>query len=561
MNPEIILLAGAVRHGFRILPLLAVVWCGAESESRESAHQLPPFVVSEAPEQLPWQYGAVAGFEVLTLCDDELTREFLVAQQKGTLFLPETVRKEYSSPVQVVLWAGKNLPLQPTRRQNWARSGYDFGPDSARGWFIPNIIAADDGDALVLAANFQQVDQYESAAIHLTRWRMQRARPILPLWVREGVAGDYGLFPGDVGIQGTGYNRRAVGTIRLPRLPWPDGEAGDLIPLWEFFSVSPDLTAGHAEMRLWRAQAGLLARWALFGPERGAERTRAFWALAEVARYRSITEEDFRAAFGMGFAEAEQELAKFRDLARWDAPTIRVRGFERDLPEFVSFALRRATEAEVARLRGNFERIEMNRWRATAPDLAAKYEATARRTLNRGLRFASDDPGVHAVCGLLEYETGHPAEARPHLEYAFAHGGAGTRALLALARVRLADLSVGLADADRLPAEVLERVLTPLFAAKDMRPAVAEVYQLIGEVWGRSSVTPRRGHLAVLVEGAGLFPDRSDLLWLAADLHHRHGYEVEATDLARRGEQNTADPELRARFSSLLTALKSDGGG
>ncbi len=551
VNSGIALRAGTLRRGLVVLPLLlAAAWCGAETEVREPVHKLPPFVVTEAPEELPWQYGAVAGFEVLSLCDDELTREFLVGQRRGTLFLPETFRKELSSPVQVVLWAGRNLPLAPTRKQSWWRSGYDFGWDSARGWFIPNIIAADEGDSLVMAANFQRVDEYESAAIHLARWRMQCEHPTLPWWIREGLAGDYGLFPGDLGIQGIGYRNRPTGNIRLPRLPWPDGAIGDLIPLQEFFLHFPDETAGVSEMRLWHAQAGLLVRWALFGPELRAERTRALWALAEVARYRPITEEDFQVAFGLCFTEAEQELARFREAARWDAPWIRVPGFERDLPEFGEFSLRRATEAEVARLRGNFERVEMSRWRATAPELAAKYEVAARRTLERGLRCASDDARVHAVYGLLEYETGHPAEARPHLEYAFAHGAAGSRALLALARVRLADLSVGLTAGDRLPEEVLERVLTPLFAAKDLRPALAEVYQCIGEVWERSAVAPRRGHLAALAEGVALFPDAAELRLQAVRLHHLYGFEREAAALADEGVRRASTATARAKFAS-----------
>lgn len=159
VNSGIAFLTGTVRRGLGVLLLLAATVCGAQTEVGESVHQLPPFVVTEAPEELPWRYGAVAGFEVLSLCDDELTREFLVGQRRGTLFLPETFRKELSSPVQVVLWAGKNLPLAPTRKQSWWRSGYDFGWDSARGWFIPNIIAADEGDSLVMAANFQRVDE------------------------------------------------------------------------------------------------------------------------------------------------------------------------------------------------------------------------------------------------------------------------------------------------------------------------------------------------------------------------------------------------------------------
>jgi hypothetical protein len=80
-----------------------------------------------------------------------------------------------------------------------------------------------------------------------------------------------------------------------------------------------------------------------------------------------------------------------------------------------------------------------------------------------------------------------------------------------------------------------------------------DVYLAIGSVWSQSAVAPKRSYLAVLLEGTELFPDHVDLLWLAADLHHRHGYDPEAAALARQGLQVPGDAAQRARFADLLT--------
>jgi hypothetical protein len=113
---------------------------------------------------------------------------------------------------------------------------------------------------------------------------------------------------------------------------------------------------------------------------------------------------------------------------------------------------------------------------------------------------------VRAVYGLLEFDIDHAKEVRPHLAAAFVAKVAGARALLALAKLRIEEMRVGLPPGGKLPAEAIDRVLTPLFAASEHKPAVAEVYKLIGKVWAQSSVMPSCGHLAVLLEGVRFFP-------------------------------------------------------
>jgi len=516
--------------------------------------ELPPFVVTDVPEGLPWQYARVADFEVLTLCDDDLARQFLRAQLRGCLFLPGIFQLRRSKPVEVVLWGGKDTPLAPTRKHFYFEGRYRFGPEHSRGWYIPDIMVDSDHDTLLLSANLKTVDSYETVAIHMARASLAEAIPPVPLWLREGFSGDQGVFPSDLGIQAYDRNDRII----LPILSWappPDANGRAIyriMPLEELFNGSPDAIREPTRYRYWSSQAGLFVRWALFGRTPSAARAGALWKFALQASEGTVEAKTFTDCFGMDYSVAVEQLESYQADALNGPEIFNVPGIHSELPELAKASFRLATEMEVARLKGNFERMEANRLRKDFPDLAAKYEATARRTLKRGLRFAPDDPQVRAVAGLLEYDTGHPRAARPHLEAAFAAKAAGTRALLALARLRLSEMRVGLPPEGKLSTEALDRVLTPLFAARERKPAVAEVYKMIGEVWAQSSVTPARGHLAVLLEGVKLFPRDIDLLWHAAELHERRGFHAEARALAAAGLKVASDLEMHARFARLL---------
>ena len=514
--------------------------------------KLPPFVVTEVREGLRWVYGVADGCEVLALCDDALTRQFVEAQGRGTWFFPRSLRELRSEPVRVLLWGGKEAPLPPAKRVGYGASGYDFGWHT-RGWFVPNVIAVANAGSAYISANLASIDRYEGVAIHLSRLLVDECAPAYPRWVREGMVGDQGLFPGDLGVQQAGdafSDPRQLTSIRLPRPPWP-GEMpesrpvrlAELLATWSRESVGVPYDARRC------AEAGLFARWALFGPEMGAGRTAAFWGLAEWARSRPVTEEVFRSYFGLGFAEAEKKIEEWAVQARWESPWIRVQSVGRS--EAVNLRMRPATEAEVARLKGGFERLEMRRWRESHPELAADYEAAVRRTVKRGLKHAPDDPQVHELAGLVDYDTGRFHEAQPFLEFAYTRKAAGTEALLALARLRLLDLRSGLSSGAKLSAEAVERVLTPLYEARERKPAVADVYRAIAEVWAQSAEAPRRGHLAVLIEGSQLFPQDSELLGQTIELHVKQGFAAEAKEVTELGFRHAETREERKRFEGL----------
>jgi hypothetical protein len=262
----------------------------------------------------------------------------------------------------------------------------------------------------------------------------------------------------------------------------------------------------------------------------------------------------FREYFKLSFAQAERRMLDYLPTALAGPVDVELPNGNRPLPEMNDFHWRLATEAEVARLKGNFERMEANRLRADFPELAHEYEASARRTLRRGLKAAGDDLQIRCILGQLEFDTGHLSEARPLLEAAAAVGHAGTRALLALARLRLDEERAKLPAGSKLPAEALDHVLTPLFAARARKPAVVDVYLMIAECWAQSAVAPARGNLAVLLEGAQFFPEDTTLLLHAAELHHRYGFAAEAEFLAKTGQAHAADPATRAQFSALISA-------
>lgn len=558
VNWRMALPAGAVRRVFGIWSLLTAVWCGAQTGSPEPVHKLPPFVVTEAPEELPWQYGAVDGFEVLSLSDEDLTRNVLQGYRRGCWFAPPALMEERSAPVQFVFWEGGAVQVAPATKVD--------RPDGS--WTYRGFIDRSDRDRLLIAANLNRIYHYDSANTGVALWFLRERTPPLPAWLLAGLEGRWGAWAHlNIMVRWEGEAKlryHVTDRIKTKRL----NEHADFrelmarregfIPWAEFFGAPPpDESVAPEQRARWDLQAGIFVRWGQFGDGNTGRRALAFWRFVAEAASGPVTEAMFVRAFGMNFARADAELRRYLRRAAAQDDFIEVPRLGHDVEEFKDFRLRSATEGEIARLKGNFERMEMNALRATHPDLAAKYEQAVRRTIRRGLRLAANDARVHELAGLVEYETGHAAAARPHLEYAFAHGGAGTRALLALARVRLADLSAGRTADDRLPAEVLERVLTPLFAAKDRRPALAEVYRCIGDVWERSANAPLRGHLAVLAEGVALFPDDAELRLQAARLHGVYGFEREAAALIDEGVRRAATAETRAKFAHWRTFISS----
>jgi hypothetical protein len=226
-----------------------------------------------------------------------------------------------------------------------------------------------------------------------------------------------------------------------------------------------------------------------------------------------------------------------------------------DASALPALPLRNATDGEIARIRGDWERLEIAYVRARIPALAPKYIEQARRTLLRAYERDDRDPRLLAILGLCEIDAGNDAGARDYLEAAAAMGFVRPRAWLELARLRLAGYRALNGPGEKLSAAQAAEVLTAGFKARAQSPVLPEVYELIAEVWQESGVTPNAGHLAVVAEGVNLFPRRAALIHRAATLYLAHGTADEAANLIDLGAAIATDDAERGRFAELRGRL------
>jgi hypothetical protein len=329
-----------------------------------------------------------------------------------------------------------------------------------------------------------------------------------------------------------------------------------LLPLAEFFAgdlTANDPAAGEG-LSLWQAQAALLVRWGVSG--RGAPRRAAFWKFVERSATEPVTEALFRECFGLDYGTAHQQLTAYLPESIRDRLTLRLA----QRPRLPDYPLRRATDAEIARIKGDWERLEIAYVKTQFPVLVPKYLEQARRTLLRAYDRDIRDPRLLAVMGLVEVDAGNAAAARTFLEDAAARTRTlRPRAWYELARLRFAALGAPSgAPARRLTPDQAGEVLAPLLAARGQQPPLPEVYELIAAVWAASAQAPARDQLAVLAEGVRLFPRRTELVYRAAELNLSHGYSDTARWLITLGLTLAPDAAARARFETLQARA---GGG
>ncbi|MEO5959303.1 MAG: hypothetical protein ABIR80_09315, partial [Opitutaceae bacterium] len=279
------------------------------------------------------------------------------------------------------------------------------------------------------------------------------------------------------------------------------------------------------------------------------------WQFVERAAREPVTEKLFQECFGLDFARAQQQLAAYLPEAMSEPLVLR----PPQRPRLPDYPIRAATELEVARLKGDWERMEIAFVKSEFPGLAPKYLDQTRRTLMRAYDRGNRDPHLLAVLGLCEIDGGNDAGARDFLEAAAAtKTPLRPRAWIELARLRFAALRAPGADpADRLTAEQTSTVLAPLSAAREQSPPLAETYDLLAEVWSASTAKPTRDDLAVLEEGVRYFPRRSELVYRTADLNLRSGFPDAARWQIALGLTFAPDAATRARFEGLRPRLEA----
>ncbi|MBI5692767.1 MAG: hypothetical protein HZC55_22035 [Verrucomicrobia bacterium] len=532
---------------------------------------LPPFLVEEATKGPPWRHGEVLGFEILSRSRDATTRRVVEVHHRlhellGELLPPE-LRLQFTVPRTLILY---DEELQPASSQEVIRKMLQTTePDSAgepppgpgsRGFrlptpqrrysFLPNLRLWD-RDAMAVFMIVRR-DDFDADRLSLThdyiKYLLVGRVPALPLWF---VTGFLGLYQ-KVHYDGDRISLEAMewpGPVPADPAKLPPGVEPPVGPLAQLFQP-PVLPSGPAPLaeatRKWQAHAALLVRWGL-DADRQAHRA-ALWRFVEKCAAGMTSEATFLECFGFDYAEARRRLNAYLPQATNKDATFRL---PREL-KFPAFSLLNATEDQIARIKGDWERLEVPYVRNLSPGLAPKYLELARRTFRRAYDRDHRDPRLLAVMGLCEVDAGDEAAARDLLEAAARLGSLRPRANYELARLRFAALRASAP----LDATQTATVLQPLFAAREALPPLPEVYELIAETWQQCAVKPTRGHLAVLDEGIRLFPRRPLLVRRAAELFLQHGFREEAAALIELGQRVAPDDATREVFAGLRAELE-----
>ena len=268
-----------------------------------------------------------------------------------------------------------------------------------------------------------------------------------------------------------------------------------LLPLAGFL----DGVVPAGDLGPWIEQAELFVSWGI-DPVNG--RVDAFWNWVDRSSREPVTEAMFEEHLGMDFAAATRSIIAYATNhrgIRWVLPE--------DLSQLPPHRLENASPLQIARIKGEWERLEARYVRKNQPDLEEHYVALARRTLRKPYDRGDRDPRLLASIGLLELEAGDESTAKAFLEEAVSGGVVRPRAYYELARMRYNYLLGRSTRNDgKYSVEQIDYILQPLLIGARQDPPLSAIYELMAHACVFGVEPPQGDVLATLARGAELFP-------------------------------------------------------
>lgn len=555
-----------------LVALIALRVGAAESPADEPAIKLPPMVVSESTKAPRWWYVSVADGEYLSRCSTATTRDFVTAELRMTQLVHVLIPAEFLArsdvPTVTVLTgadvkqqsdalvhdmvrtaeASNSLHAQEERRRRSQRVG--------RVEVLPNLRLQDrDLKALFVSLDEHTFDSERLVLVpEFVRDLLEKRTPMLPPWAIEGLVAVYGgaTFTVDpITLKPTVWLSGRDSRALAKNDEWPR----TLLPVADLFVTNISAAEGGTSLhgRIWRAELQLFVRWAL--DPRNAPARDGFWRFVQRSSEAPATEEMFQECFGFGYSGLLDRLSDYLPLAV--KGSIRIEPGK--LPKLPRIEPRPATPDEVARLQGEWERLEIAYVQARYPQFTRDYVTRARQTLHRAYDRGARDGRLDAAIGLCEIDAGDTAAAIPFLEQAAESGVKRPRVYAELARLRYAEWLQQSGGKPAQSAETLAPVLEPLRIAAQQSPALPEAYALLVECWLRCRARPPEGDFAILERGARLFRWRPELAFRIAALNAAWGHRDRALALLDESIGFVPDDATRARFEAFRAAIKGKG--
>jgi len=525
----------------------------------------------------PWTLLEGPGFEILSRCDTRVTQMTAIGILNDLPLQKELVPPAYwaalPTPMTFILFNRKPeemaaSPLIPDPVRRGGGEDFNWGNSAQRGRYLTGSLSAADADTLVTVQNEWGVDRLiEQGAEDYGRLqavglptRLYQCAPALPLWYQAGIAGPYGIY--HVQPQPKGMILAAALWISkadtdallsvakkaktLPALP----------PVADLFGEHPP--EGLNSSPRWLAEAALFVRWGLFEQTKNEpNHRRAFALFVERSRSEPVTEALFQECFGFGYAELQSRLSRYFAEAVKEPLGIRYQSLAGWPPARPALEPRSATAAEIARILGDWERIEGDTYKATSLAIGDLYLTQAGKTLHESYAKGERDPRLLAVLGLYDYDVGNAAEARGFLETATEAGVQRPGAYFELAQLNFSQAQAHPAAAgDKFSVEQTAAVLKPLFAAARQAPLKAAGYALMADAWAHCVARPLPAHLTALRTGLKLYPRDAALTYSIASVHAQWDYKPEAEAIIGTGLK-FADDRTAQQFLALRTWLQT----
>jgi hypothetical protein len=538
-----------------------------------------------------WLYVALPDCEILSLTDSEVTlgaaQHFASLMNIDRQFIPARYLSPVTVPSSLIMFDHPTSAAMDALIPSTIEvvDGSAFGEYDSHRTTIGGIDTAD-WDTHCVAQN-RSGQRWPWAGGALGRgpvptgllFQLSRTNPALPLWYQYGFVGPCGF------LRFTFVKDGAV----IACASWVSQAQTDLIlDRWKKFSKTPvyppisilfNVRAPDVRDAAtiwpsseWMAEAALFLRWGLYGANAPKETGRpytdpikhrhAFDAFVERSRTEVVTEARFKECFGYGYTEAQSRMERyFIDAARkpiivpyelltkgsHDPMQITYRNVEVEI----------ASDDEIARILGDWERMQAYSLRISKPEISRMYLRQAGKTLHKAYDAGERDPRFLAVLGLYDLDTGANAQARLMLEEATKAGVNRPAAFIGLAKLNLDEALAqpGLAGANLSPTQ-LASVLKPLFAVRERTRLAAEDYRLAARAWLNSSVRPDQKNLEILREGICLYPFDEPLHSAAATCYSKWKYADEALAVIEHGLK-TADESSRKELTDLEGSIRT----
>lgn len=524
--------------------------------------ELPPMLVEESISSVPWLYVNAGGTEFLSRCSASTTRSlaeaWLAKLQLVRVLVPEEFLVRMDVPEVFVLYT---QDLQQTVsaeiQRELSASGTPTRPGEAPrggGVNIALSMRLSDHD---MHASIAYIDEalFDASGLSVApghiRFLLQRRVPELPAWFVDGMERTY---------RRTDF---VVAPVMLGPLVWNSQGESDafgrdparpraVLPASELFATNFSQARESRHRRRVETRAStqeLFVRWAITAGEPTRE---ALWTFVARAAEGPVTEEAFEAAFGFDYSELRDRLSDY--LPKAVGETTRINFGRR--PGGPRVEVERATPNQIARIRGEWERLAIGHVQRRLPEVREPYIAQARRTLRRAYDAGDRDPRLLATLGLCEIDSGNPEGAHAFLEQATALGVVRPRAYYELARLRYDKLRKGVPQTESFSYSELAPIIQPLQQALTQAPPMAEVYELLAEAWARCELSPSPPELAELERGARLFPSRPAVGYPVARVLARHGKPADAAAVLNVSAAYAMDENMRA----LVTRLRAELG-